>query len=268
EIRRSDERPTRDLTSYDLYLRALVHHRSYEKDRLVQALDLLGRALARDPDYGQALALAAYCHAQFDHNGWADDREANRRMGLDLTRRALRVAADDPDILALAAYLLGHFGEGIDIAIGFMDRALALRPSFAHGWFWSGYLRLFAGQPDLAIEHFERCRRLSPRDPLEARRLTGIACAHFFNRRFDDAAGILLAALEELPGYAAAYRFLAACYAHLGRLDEARAIVTRLPQIASQVATDAERGMRDSEQRQLPLSGLRLSPRMAPTRSA
>ena len=43
EIRRSDERPTTDLTSYDLYLRALVHHHSFEKDRVVQALDLLGR---------------------------------------------------------------------------------------------------------------------------------------------------------------------------------------------------------------------------------
>jgi TolB-like protein len=49
EIRRSDERPTRDLTSYDLYLRALAHHRSYDKDRLVQALDLLRQAIERDP---------------------------------------------------------------------------------------------------------------------------------------------------------------------------------------------------------------------------
>jgi TolB-like protein len=109
EIRRSDTRPTADLTTYELYLRALAHHRSYEKDRLVEALDLLGRALERDPDYGPALALAAYCHAQLDLNGWTDDRDANRLMGLDLalsaagrrpTRsgdRALReISADQP----------------------------------------------------------------------------------------------------------------------------------------------------------------------------
>ena len=69
EIRRSDERPTTDLTSYDLYLRALAHHHSFEKDRVVQAIHLLGRAIERDPGYGHALALAAHCHTQLDLNG-------------------------------------------------------------------------------------------------------------------------------------------------------------------------------------------------------
>jgi TolB-like protein/class 3 adenylate cyclase/predicted ATPase len=258
EIRRSDQRPTQDLTSYDLYLRALKHHRSYEKDRLLEALDLLGRAIERDPVYGRALVLAAYCHAQLDLNDWMDDREANRCLGLDLTRRALRVGADDPDVLAPAAYLLGHFGEDIHAAIGLMDRALASRPSFAHGWFWSGWLRLFAGQPDLSIEHFERGRRLSPRDPLEPRSLTGIAFAHFFNRRFDEAARLLLRSLQELPNRATAHHFLAACYAHLGRLDEAHAIVARLSRNTDQMSTGARR-LRDAEHRELLLSGLRLA---------
>jgi class 3 adenylate cyclase/tetratricopeptide (TPR) repeat protein len=256
EIRRSDERPTRDLTSYDLYLRALAHHRSYDKDRLVQALDLLRQAIERDPGYGPALALAAYCHCQLDLNGWTEDRETNRRTGLDLARRALRVADDDPDVVARAAYLLGYFGEDIDAAIGLIERALALKPSFAHGWFWSGFLRLFAGQPDVAIEHFERCRRLSPRDPMGPRSLSGIASAHFFNRRFDDAVKLLLVSLAELPDYVPTYLFLAASYAHLGRLDEARAIVARLRRIGGEPGTDA-RWFRNAEQRALLLSALR-----------
>ena len=47
-----------------------------------------------------------------------------------------------------------------------MDRSLALNPSYARGWYWSGVLRLFAGQPDLALKHFETFLRLSPRDRL------------------------------------------------------------------------------------------------------
>jgi len=259
EIRRSDERPTTDLTSYDLYLRALAHHHSFEKDRIVQALDLLGRAIERDPGYGPALALAAHCHTQLDLNGWTDDRETNRHAGLDLARRALRVAADDPDLLARGAYLLGYFGEDIDAAIGLMDRALVSGPSLAHGWFWSAFLRLFAGQPDIAIDHFERYRRLSPHDPLLPRCLSGIGTAHFFNRRFEEAAKLLLMSLEELPTYAPTYRFLAASYAHLGRLDEARAIVARLRRITGDVETNARRWFRNPENRELILSGLRLA---------
>ena len=44
-----------------------------------------------------------------------------------------------------------------------VDRALALNPSYARGWYASGHLRLWAGQPDLTIEHVEASMRLSPR---------------------------------------------------------------------------------------------------------
>jgi adenylate cyclase len=73
EIRRSANRPTNDLTAYDLYLRALRLWSAYEKERIVEALDLLGRAIERDPHYGSAFALAAHCHHQLEVNGWTDD---------------------------------------------------------------------------------------------------------------------------------------------------------------------------------------------------
>jgi TolB-like protein/class 3 adenylate cyclase len=97
EIRRSAERPTKDLTAYDFYLRALPHASFFfARDRNTQALDLLGQAIARDSGYGPALAVAALCHAQLDVNGWTDDREANRRTAVDLARRALRPALTTP----------------------------------------------------------------------------------------------------------------------------------------------------------------------------
>ena len=85
EIRRSAERPTSDLTAYDLYLRALS---LYEKGRagVQEALELLGRAIERDPDYGPALALAAHCHQVLDIIGWSNDPATNRNEGIDLAR--------------------------------------------------------------------------------------------------------------------------------------------------------------------------------------
>jgi hypothetical protein len=51
--------------------------------------------------------------------------------------------------------------------------------------------------------------------------LTGIGIAEFFNQRYEQAAATLLGSLQELPTYATTYRFLASCYAHMGRLEEA-----------------------------------------------
>ena len=68
----------------------------------------------------------------------------------------------------------------------------------------------------------------------------------------------LLASLERAPGFPMTYRVLASCYAHMGRLDEAREIVGRLRAITSVVM---ERGTRyrTPEHRELFLSGLRLA---------
>ena len=88
--------------------------------------------------------------------------------------------------------------------------------------------------------------------------MIGIGNALFFNRRFDDAAAKLIVSLEQLPTFALTYRLLAACYAHMGRLDDAREIVSRLRAITSVVIPDLNY-IRNAEHRELFLSGLRLA---------
>jgi adenylate cyclase len=119
-----------------------------EKEGTLRAIHLLRQALDRDPSYGPALGAASICQMQLRVGGWSNDLEASRRQSVDLARRALRVAGGDPDVLACAAYSLGYFGEDIAAALALMDRALELNPSFADGWRWSGWIRLWAGQPD------------------------------------------------------------------------------------------------------------------------
>src|SRR5437764_6096028 len=201
EIRRSSKRPTNDLTAYDLYLRALPHWGSYEKGRVLQALGLLAQAIERDPHYGPALALAAHCNHLLMVNDWSDDPEKNRRVGSDLARRALRADADDPEVLASVGFTLGVFGEDIAVSTALIDRGLTLNPSFARGWLWSGVLRNLAGQPDVAIEHFQTYLRLSPRDRIGGNAGTALGAAYFFSRRFDEAAAILRSSLEHAPSF-------------------------------------------------------------------
>jgi len=167
------------------------------------------------------------------------------------------VAENDPRILAHAAFVLAYFGEDVDAMIALVERAVALNPSYALGWYFSGLLRVFAGQPDLAIEHIETSLRLSPRERIGTP-LSAIGTAYFLKRRFDEAAPKLLLSIQDHPGFPPTYRTLAACYAHMGRLDEAREVVARLRRITSMVVpTDLL--MRRPEDRELFLSGLRLA---------
>jgi TolB-like protein len=257
ETARSAGRPTNDLTAYDLYLRALAAFFPITKEGVFEALGLLEQALAIDRRYGPALSWAANCHHRLVTEGWAEEPETSRRNAIDLARRALQVAENDPGILANAAQVLARFDEDIGAMIGLVDRALTLNPSFARGWRVSGLIRLIAGQSDLAIEHVETSIRLSPRESM-GQPLTLMGTAFFFKRQFDVAASKLLLSIQDNPGFPPSYRVLAACYAHMGRLDEARAIVARLRAITPLVVPN-DLLYSNPEDRELFLSGLRLA---------
>jgi adenylate cyclase len=258
ETARLAGRPTNDLTAYDFYLRAYAMYLSSAR-QIPEALRLMEQAIARDPHYGPALAFAAVCCVRLVIDGRSEDPEADRLKSANFARRALEVAGDDPSILPNAAFALAHFGEDIGAMMALVDRALALNPNYARGWFISGALRNWASQPDIAIEHAEAALRLSPRARVGTSSFV-IGAAHFLSRRFDEAMPKLLLAIQEDPSFPHPYRYLAACYAHMGRLDDAREIVRRLRAITTLVIPDAS-FLRNAEHRELLLSGLRLAAR-------
>ena len=109
----------------------------------------------------------------------------------------------------------------------------------------------------MAIEHFKTSLRLSPRDRMGTFSLP-LGGAYFLKHQFEDAAAILMAALEQAPGLPVAYQLLASCYAHMGRLNEARDIVKRLRKITP-VVVPSVIIYRNPDDRELFLSGLRLA---------
>jgi adenylate cyclase len=214
-----------------------------------EALRLAEQAIERDPYYGPALAWTAYCYVALLHGNQSGSREADRRKAIDFARRALQVAGDDPGVLANAAYALAYFGEDIRAMMALVDRALALNPSFARGWYISGVIKLWAGQPAVAIERVEALMHLSPRAPVGPA-LGIIGGAHFCAQRFYEAVPKLLLAIQEdsklRPAVSLSRRLLHA----YGQLEDAREIVNRLRAITPVVIADASY-LRNAEHREL-----------------
>ena len=257
EIRRAVDRPRHNPTAYDLYLRALRATDSWEKKDYMEALDRLSHVINQDAAYGPALALSAWYYMALYGNAWTDDPDATRQNAIWLARRAVRSAGADAETLGRAAYVLAYCGEDIDAATALVDSSLRINPSFADGWRWSGWLRLWAGSPDVAIDHLERSLRLNPLDS-SAGTLVAIGMAHFFARRLDQARTMLSRSLQQHPDWVPTNRFLAACYAHLGEWDEAKMMIKQLRALTPVVLPKADH-WRDPEQRKFYLSGLRLA---------
>ena len=85
-----------------------------------------------------------------------------------------------------------------------------------------------------------------------------IGAALLFLRRFDEALPKLLLAIQDDPDFPMPYRYLAACFAHMGRLDEAHRVIAQLRAMTSVVVEGVD-NFRNPEHREFYLSGLRIA---------
>jgi tetratricopeptide (TPR) repeat protein len=104
-------------------------------------------------------------------------------------------------------------------------------PNFALGWHFGGWVKVWLGEPDQAIERFAQPLRLNPIDPSIWGTQQGTPHAHFFAGRYDQALSWAKTALRELPGNPAALRIAAASCALAGRDEEAEKLTARLLEI-------------------------------------
>jgi adenylate cyclase len=232
EARLAEKRPTENMGSYDLFLRASTKVDTYEKDEMFAALDLLNQSVALDPDYALAFSLAAYCHAQIVVTGWSDDADGHRRQAISLARRALRIGNDDAEVLSWIVGTYLPLDEDLETSIALIDRSIELNPGSSFAWHMSGWLRAAAGESECAVEHFETAMRL---DPLSVDRfylLSGIALARFNQHRFEEAVALLKESLQLQGAVSINQALLAASYGHLGRASEARAALERYRELS------------------------------------
>ncbi len=231
EIERAKRKPTGSLDAYDYYLRGMAKLHNGDRGSIEEALPLFYKAIALDPDYASAFAMAAWCYFWRKVNHWMSNPEREISEGVRLARRAVELGRDDAVALTRGGHALAHLAGEIDSGIALLDRALLLNPSLAPAWFLGGFLRAWNGETEGAIAHFEHAVRLSPLDAEMYRMEAGTAIVHFFAGRFDVAASWAERAALSLPSFLMANAILAASYAQAGRLGEARDAMARVREL-------------------------------------
>jgi DNA-binding winged helix-turn-helix (wHTH) protein/tetratricopeptide (TPR) repeat protein len=227
EIERALRKPLRSLDARDLCLRGMASLHRWDRAGIDDALRLFQGAIQTDPEFAAAYGMAAYCYVQRQSNGWLDV-DQDRRVCASLAYRAAELGKEDANTLAHAAHGLGAVARDVQGAAALIELALAANPNAPLPWYVSGWIELWRGEPDVALEHLSHATRLGPSSPFAFKMQAAIAYAHLLAARYDEASEAAERALRARPIYLTALRGAAASYALAGRVDVARQRMARV----------------------------------------
>jgi adenylate cyclase len=228
ERQRVLRKPPDRLDAWEAYQRGLWHFYKYGPDENQMALTFFRQAIALDPNfapghYGFALALQ-----------WEIWHFSNRpfleAQGIPFEEARIAVALDSRDAMghAVLAHMLMWRGEW-EAAIAEARTAYMLNPNSSFVTSMLGCVLGFGGYHEEAICRLQQAMRASPNDPLTWLWILWTGCIQFYSREFDAAAETLRQVIRLRPEATQCHGMIAASLAYLGRLEEARDHLSRVP---------------------------------------
>ena len=213
-----------------------------EDDPWRKALPLFERAIALDPRYAAAYALAATCHGERFYEGTSADPTADHMEAERLSRLALSYDRFDPLALSLCGHIRSWLFHDYDHAIELFDRALAANPSAAIAWARSSATFSYIGETREARRRVEIGLRLSPYDAhvFFSYGLAGLAA--YAGGDYAEAASWGRRAMTLNPRFVGNLRFLAASLAASGQFKEAHEVGRALLRVNPSVQRRQVRG--------------------------
>mgnify|MGYP002630864525 CR=1 FL=1 len=212
---RAERKPTSNMTAYDHQLLGTQRLWRWGPVDIIEAGRLAQKAVEIDPRFARAHALVAATHL------WAVPLQTGKEGALEeaLKHAEMAVALDEDDSWSRAMLGLTLFELGQDEESEIQcRRAVVLNPNDADANAILGNNRVYHGDVDEGRKWIEMAMRLNPFPPSWYHWYCNLL--EFSSQNYEEAARCINR-IRPLDRWHRAY--LAACYARLGRMDEARA---------------------------------------------
>jgi adenylate cyclase len=219
---------TRSYEAWKLYRRALDRFYELTPAGNDQAIRLLERAIATDPDFGAGLSLVGWAHHSRAAFGWSRDPHKDLESAWSYVQRALEANPNQVEAHMLGGFLLvyrNRIEEGRHMAA----RAVELDPGNASAVGVEGIVLNWSGAPELGLAKMKRAMEMSPFPPPWMDLETGHA--YLAMRQPQTAIPFLERTVQKVPQWLPARWLLAVAYAEAGRMEGAKAQVAKVREI-------------------------------------
>jgi TolB-like protein/class 3 adenylate cyclase/cytochrome c-type biogenesis protein CcmH/NrfG len=231
---RAQRKPPDSMDAWDLVMRALSHYWLVTRQDNVVAQELLAKAIAIDPNYGQALGVLATSHVFSAHMGWTDVATAVS-LAEPAAAAAIRADSEDPWAHHALASVYLH-SRRFEHSLNESELALRLNPNFSLAQGYYGLALSYCGRWEEGYQAARRALRLSPRDPSSAV-YTGIAAyAQFVGRNYDEAIRLARESIQQRGDFVGAHRVLTAAAGMAGQTEVATTALQELRHAQSNIS--------------------------------
>jgi TolB-like protein/Tfp pilus assembly protein PilF len=219
EARRAEQKPNPD--SMDLYFRgrALVN-RGTGPDMMAKARGLFEQALELDGDNVDALVGLGMADLSFGVSYITDDPAPFRAAAEMKFLKALAAAPNHAFAHMMMGYVLAWTNRA-QRGLEEFERALSLDANLASARAGIGFAHVYLGKAEETETHVMEAFRLSPRDPRISVWCNHVGSAKAYLGEYETAVTWLRRSIDANRNNPWAFPYLAACLAHLGRLEDA-----------------------------------------------
>jgi TolB-like protein/class 3 adenylate cyclase/Tfp pilus assembly protein PilF len=221
-------RGTNNLEAWLLRIEAHGEFIKFTREGMIRARELYEAAHKADPDWSRPLAGLASIDWYEAKQGWSTSREESIQSGIQLARRAIQMDPDSPLGYQTLGNLYALTGQGKN-AIELRRKAAELAPNdLVAVAGLATRLKDFGGEQE-AVDLFEQAMRLSPKHPWWVPYAYGVSL--YLVGREEEAVQSFKKANDLNPNHILPKAFLAAVYADLGQIDEAKAIADEVKRL-------------------------------------
>ena len=225
EYRLLAKRYTTSLTAYEYFLQGLTHYGQRFQQANQLARENIEKAITLDPNFARAYSVLANTHRADFINRWTKNPNDSIQLAEKFVRTAIEL---DPD-LAQAYFVKGLIHreqKQHNEAMASAANAIVLNPSYADAFILLASVMCYSHSPTNSITLIDKAVRLNPNHSTNYKFHLG-QCQYVLGK-YQDAIQTFEDTIARNPTSQRTNLWLAASYAHVGRIEDARWVVEQL----------------------------------------